>query len=145
MQFLIKLQCSKKSHDGAFQVSFRQHQSLLIQFEPPDSVHSDYDADVVAVMQGKKGTKRSFLDHPHLDGGCDPLPVSARRMFYSSSTCLGQSVFLPQGKSFVIKPFLCSISGCITKRIFLPASSMLLDVSSYRFQVGGMEQKSDPL
>lgn len=80
-----------------------------------------------------------------MDGGCDPFPVSARRMFDSSSTCLGKYVFLPPRKSYVVKPFLCSISGHITKRILLPGSSVLLDISSYSSQVGGMEQKSDLL
>lgn len=61
--------------------------------------------------------------------------------------CVGVcfALLFPQRKLCVIKPFLGRISGHVAKMIFLPQSTALLVISSYRSRVRGTEQNSDLL
>lgn len=54
-------------------------------------------------------------------------------------------VFVLQRVFFVIKRFLCRISGRVMKVTSVPRSAVLFIISSYRSHVGGMEQNSNPL
>lgn len=134
---------AKKSHDGAFQKFPSDNiRAFWSSFNP----QTLYIQVMVLMWSQWHKAKKELKDPFRLNGGCNP-PISVRIIFYSSSAFLGQYVFLPQRKTFVIKPFLCSIPGHVTKRIFLPASSVLLDVLFHTSssQAGGMEQKSDLL
>lgn len=53
-------------------------------------------------------------------------------------------VFVLQ-RVFVIKRFLCRISGRVMKVTSVPRSAVLFIISCYRSHVGGMEQNSNPL
>lgn len=54
-------------------------------------------------------------------------------------------VFVLQRVFFVIKRFLCRISGRVMKITSVPRSAVLFIISCYRSHVGGMEQNSNPL
>lgn len=54
-------------------------------------------------------------------------------------------VFVLQRVFFVIKRFLCRISGRVMKITSVPRSAVLFIISSYRSHVRGMEQNSNPL